>query len=411
MQQIRNQIVPGNRPQGGAISDFDDRGKKFTTFINGNAIKNLLTQSLGGPQQAAQLTSTLIAVVQGNPKLQMAPPMEILAGALRGEIGMGLSMILGDYSIIPYENKRSGTVTANFQLQVNGIKRMCIASGAYDKINCYEVREGEFKGYDQDTWEPIVVRNPDDEEREKLPIVGYYAFYRLSKSYNGFTNKVYWPYGKILRHADRYSKAFSLNIWNAIQSGAKSGKDEWGNTWYADKKRDGSPWYGDPTDEAHMKMCRKTVLKQLLSDGFAPKSTIIQQAISADTAAEQSDEPITYADQFDAMAREAALAAQMEAPRIEAAPDSIPAHPEQKPAEAASRASEGYAQPAPVQPAEPSAPQKRTRTAKKAEHPAPVQPTPPAPAPAPEQPDFPDMSGEPQFGPDDDDDPFGEPNW
>lgn len=322
-----NQIT--RRPQQtGAVADFDDRGKKFTTFINGGAIKNLLTQSLGGPQQAAQLTSTLIAVVQANEKLQKAPPMQILAGALRGEIGMGLSLILGDYSIIPYENRRDGTVTAQFQLQVNGIKRMCIASGAYEKINCYDVREGEFHGYDPDTWEPIVERNPDDEAREQLPIIGYYAFYRLSKSFNGFTSKIYWPYEKILKHADRYSKAFDLEIWKAIQNGAESGTDKWGKTWYADRKREGSPWYGNPKEESHMKMCRKTVLKQLLSDGFAPKSTIIQTAIAADNAEEADGEPVTYADEFDQMAREAALAAA----RDDAAPSAPSSLPEPAPA-------------------------------------------------------------------------------
>ena len=319
-----------SRAQTAAAADFDDRGKKFTSFINGNAIKNLLTQSLGGPQQAAQMTSTLISVVSQNEKLQLAPPMQILAGALRGEIGMGLSLVLGDYSIIPYENRKEGTVTAQFQLQVNGIKRMCIASGAYEKINCYDVRDGEFRGYDQDTWEPIVVRNPNDEEREQLPIVGYYAFYKLSKAYNGFTSKVYWPYGKILRHADRYSKAFDLSIWEAIQSGAKSGTDKWGKTWYADRKREGTPWYGDTTDEGHMKMCKKTVLKQLLSDGFAPKSTIIQNAIAIDNAAEASDEPVTYSDEYERMAQQAAFAAAEEAitaPQTQNAP-AIPAAPE-----------------------------------------------------------------------------------
>lgn len=317
----QNQIV---RSTQNAVADFDDRGKKFTTFINGNAIKNLLTQSLGGPQQAAQLTSTMIAVVQANEKLQKAPPMQILAGALRGEIGMGLSLILGDYSIIPYENRRDGTVTAQFQLQVNGIKRMCIHSGAYEKINCYDVREGEFHGYDPDTWEPIVERNPDDEAREQLPIIGYYAFYRLSKSFNFFTSKIYWPYEKILKHADRYSKAFDLEIWKAIQSGATSGTDKWGKTWYADRKREGSPWYGDPKEESHMKMCRKTVLKQLLSDGFAPKSTLIQQAIMADNAEEADDEPVVYGDEFDQIAREAALAQARDSGET-AEPEKLPA--------------------------------------------------------------------------------------
>ena len=319
----RNQIV--QRPQG-AGQDFDDRGKKFTTFINGNAIKNLLTQSLGGPQQAAQLTSTLISVVSQNEKLQKAPPMQILAAALRFEVGMGLSYVLGDYSIIPYENKKNGDVTAQGQLQVNGIKRMCIASGAYKKIDCFDVREGEFLGRDPDTREPII-KWLSDEEREQYPIIGYYAFYTLNDAYNGFTNKIYWTYDKILRHADRYSKAFDLEIWRQIQNGVKSGTDKWGKTWYADRKREGTPWYGDSTDDAHMKMCAKTMYKQLLGDGFAPKSTTIQNAIAADNAEEAGDEPVIYADTFDAMAREAALADARVQPQIEAgtAPNAYPA--------------------------------------------------------------------------------------
>lgn len=397
-----NQIA--QRPkqaQNSAIQDFDDRGKKFTQFVNGQAIKNLLSSSLGGPQQAAQLTSTMISVVSANEKLQLAPPMQILSAALRGEIGMGLSLVLGDYAIIPYEDKKKGTVTAQFQLQVNGIKRMCIASGAYDKINCYDVREGEFQGYDPDTWEPIVVRNPDDEEREQLPIVGYYAFYRLSKSYNGFTNKIYWPYEKILRHADRYSKAFDLNIYKQILSGVTSGKDSNGYTWYASSKRSGSPWYGEMMDEGHMKMCRKTVLKQLLSDGFAPKSTIIQAALAADNASEYSEEPITYADEFDRMAKEAALslAREQPVPQIEAAPNVVATEPAEIQAQAAPSA------PAPA----PAAPQtaRRGRPAGKTMQDmsgnAAMRPASPAPAPVyqdqPMMPDFPDMT---------DDDPFAE---
>lgn len=395
MARTANNQIAQRPQQGNVVTDFDDSGKKFTQFVNGQAIKNLLTNSLGGPQQAAQLTSTMISVVSANDKLQKAPPMQILSAALRGEIGMGLSLVLGDYSIIPYENKKDGTVTAQFQLQVNGLKRMCIASGAYDKINCYDVREGEFKGYDPDTWEPIVVRNPDDEEREQLPIVGYYAFYRLNQSYNGFTNKLYWSYDKILRHADRYSKAFDLSIWKEIQNGATSGKDSRGYTWYADSKRAGSPWYGEMTDEGHMKMCRKTVLKQLLSDGFAPKSTIIQAAIAADNASESSEEPITYADEFDRMAKEAALSLAREQPaaRIEAPlQDMAPSVPE------------NAAQVAPAPPVAASAEQPRRGRPSKAAMESSGNASPARPAPAGQNDgepsmfeDFPDMT---------DDDPF-----
>lgn len=331
----QNQIV--QRPQTqNAVSDFDDRGKKFTQFINGNAIKNLLAQSLGGPQAAAQVTSTLISVVSQNEKLQKAPPLQILAAALRFEVGMGLSLVLGDYSIIPYENKKTGEVTAQGQIQVNGIKRMCIASNAYSKIDCFDVREGEFLGRDPDTREPIF-KWKDDEEREQLPIVGYYAFYKLSGAYNGYTSKLYWTYDKILRHADRYSKAFDLEIWKQIQNGAESGKDKNGYTWYAWKKREGSPWYGDPTDDAQMKMCAKTLYKQLLGDGFAPKSTVLSTALSADNAEEQSDEPVVYGDEFDRIAKEAALEAAREPVNAELQPAQDMKPAEEKPVKSASR--------------------------------------------------------------------------
>lgn len=316
----QNQIM--QRPQN-AVSDWDDRGQKFTQFINKAAIKNLLSQSLGGPQAAAQVTSTLISQVSQNYKLQECKPMTILAAALRGEVAMGLSLALGDYAIIPYKD------TASFQLQVNGLKRLALNSKAYAKIDVFEVREGEFKGRDPVTREPIIQWIEDDDEREQLPIVGYYAFYKLNDQYNGFTSSLYWTRDKILRHADRYSKAFSLEKYNDLMAGKITG-------WDAEKLRNGSPWYGQPDEEAHMKMCKKTMIKQLLGDGFAPKSTALASAILADNAEESDGEPVVYGDEFDQIAREAALAAarepgqpevlpQPEAPQIPAPAPAAPA--------------------------------------------------------------------------------------
>ena len=58
---VNNQIAQRPQQAQNIAADYDDSGKKFTQFINGNALKNLLTQSLGGPMQAAQVTSTLIS--------------------------------------------------------------------------------------------------------------------------------------------------------------------------------------------------------------------------------------------------------------------------------------------------------------------------------------------------------------
>lgn len=305
----QNQIV--QRPQA-AAADFDDSKKKFTTFINGAAVKNLLSQSLGGPQAAAQVTATLISQVSANPKLQQCQPMTVLAAALRGEIGMGLSLVMGDYAIIPYGN------IAQFQLQVTGLKRLCMNSGAYKKIDCFDVRDGEFLGRDPETREPIF-QWKEDNEREQLPIVGYYAFYILNDTYNGYTSKLYWTYDKIMKHADRYSKAFSLEKYHDLLDGKLQ-------DWEIEKLRRGSPWYDEPTGDAHMKMCKKTLFKQLLGDGLAPKSAALAQAIASDDAMEASGEATYYGDEFDRMAKEAAIAAAKELPegKQEAKPEADP---------------------------------------------------------------------------------------
>lgn len=382
-RQANNQLVNHPAPQAGGMSAFDDRGQKFTTFINTNAVKNLLSQSLGGPQAAAQLTSTLISQVSANDRLKQCQPMTILSAALRGEIGMGLSLTLGDYAIVPYKD------TASFQLQVNGLKRLCLNSKAYRNIGCYEVREGEFKGRDPVTRAPVIQWIEDDEEREQLPIVGYYAFYVLNDSYNGFTNSIYWTHDTILRHADRYSKAFSLATYKSLLAGKITG-------WDAQKLRNGSPWYDEPTALPHMKMCMKTMLKQLLGDGFAPKSTALTAAVTDDDAQERDSEAVVYADEYAVMAREAVLAAQRESPVLEAA--SIPA-PVEKPVAAPE---------APVEP--PVEAKKRGRPAKQtaAEAPAaprtaPEQAPPPAQGPVNMMEDFPpeDYEGCPE-------DPFGD---
>ena len=379
-----NSLAPRGQG-GGAVNGFDDRGVKFTSFINGSAVKKLLTQSLGGPQQAAQVTSTLISQVSANEKLQQCQPMTILSAALRGEIGMGLSLVLGDYAIIPYGDQ------AQFQLQVNGLKRMCINSGAYEDINCFDVRDGEFAGRDPVTRAPIF-KWLDDEEREQLPIIGYYAFFKLNAKYNGLTRQIYWTHDKILRHADRYSKAFSLSIWQRMMNGETGGTDERGYKWTAAGKRAGSPWYGEPTDEAHKKMCMKTVLKQLLADGFAPKSTTIQTYMNADEAMDKSGEAVYYGDEFDRMAEGAAMTAAREslnAAQTQGAP-AMPPAPENP---AQGNVAAPVASPAPpAPPAEQTAPAKRGRPAKAGAAQAPA----PAPMPAPEQPPF-TMSDFPEF--------------
>ena len=270
--QARNQIVP--RSDG-----MTEQKKKPSEIFLSKGTLNLLQSSFGDMATARRVATTLLSVYQRTPKLQECKPETIIAAALEGEGSKNLSLSNGDYAIVPYGDK------ATFQIQVNGIKRLCLRSLAYADINAFDVREGEFKGRDPVTRRPIFEWIEDEDEREQLPIVGYYAFYKLNEKYNGFTQAIYWSHDKILRHADRYSKAFSLEKYKRLLSGKMSEKE-------ANWLRNGSPWYGDPTDEGHIKMCKKTVLKQLLSDGLAPKE--IADIVSEDNETERTGEAVKY---------------------------------------------------------------------------------------------------------------------
>lgn len=252
----------------------------FSTIINAPNTRAMIEKSIHNPEDVAAFVSTLISVVNATPKLRDCDAGSIISAGLRGEISMGLSVALGEYSIVPYGN------TAQFQIGANGLKRLCIRSKQYSKIGFYDVREGEMIGRDPITREPIFKWKEDD-ERESLPIIGYYGYYQLNEDNNNFFQCIYWTREKVLRHADRYSKAFNYNTYQKLINGELSADE-------ARKLQNGSPWYGLPTSEAHTKMCLKTIAKQLLNDGLAPKE--VRRAINIDNTEETSGEPVTYGD-------------------------------------------------------------------------------------------------------------------
>ena len=270
-----------------ANAQMQNKPRGFSSIITMPSNKTMIEKCIGDPERAASFISTLISVVNSNNQLQKCRPETIISAALRGEIGMSLSLALGEYGIVPYGD------IATFQLQAKGLQRLAIRSGAYSAIDFFDVREGEYEGRDPRTREPKFNWIEDEDEREKLPIVGYYGFYKLNAEHNGFFRCIYWTHNQILKHADKYSKAFSLKKYNAMISGEMSADE-------AKRLQSGSPWYAAPDEMAHQKMCIKTIAKQLLGDGLAPKEII--QAIAKDNAQEGSESPVIYGDGFDTFA-------------------------------------------------------------------------------------------------------------
>lgn len=240
----------------------------FSAAITSAAMQNMMLKSLRDERAVARITSTLISAVSASDQLKNCEPSTIVAAALRGE-GMGL--IFGNgYYVVPY-----GT-TATYLLSYKGYIQLAMSTGFYADIDCVEVREGEIEGRDRRTGKPIVnlAKYESDEERQSKPVIGYYGYFELK---NSMFRYEYWPMDRLLRHADRYSKAFSYEKFKAMQSGEMNPRD-------VEKLLNGSPWY-DPNG-GQDRMCRKTILRQLLNSGYAPLSPEVKTQLMEESRAE-----------------------------------------------------------------------------------------------------------------------------
>lgn len=237
----------------------------FELAIMSDSMQRMIQKSVPDAKTAARITGALIQIVNSSEKLQQCEPKTIISSALRGE-GMGL--ILGHgYYVVPY-----GTV-AQYQISYKGYVQLAMSTGFYADLDCVEVREGELKGINRRTCKPDVDFSVYGslEEREAHPVIGYYAYFELK---DGTFRSEYWSIDKLLRHADRYSPAFSLKTYQRMINGEMSASE-------VKQTKSGSPWYdvGGSQDT----MFRKTVMRKLLSGGYAPLSNEVRSAIASDT--------------------------------------------------------------------------------------------------------------------------------
>ena len=234
--------------------------KTFSSVISSEGAQKLIRASLRDDGAVKRFTGTLISVVNASEQLSACEPGSVISAALRGE---GAGLIYGQgYYVVPYG--KSATYITSYK----GWIQLAISTGMYADIDVLDVREGERKGRDPRTGKPIIDMSvyDTDEEREKHPIIGVKAYYILK---DGLYREEYWTMGEILRHANRYSQAFDINLYEKWQAGKSLTKDE------QYKVANGSPWYNNT-----LRMAKKTVLKSLLTSGFAPLSNEVKNMLN-----------------------------------------------------------------------------------------------------------------------------------
>ena len=236
----------------------------FSMAITASNTQQMISRALKNDKMAARFTSTLIGAVSASEALKACDPGSIIAAGLRGE-GMGLIYGHG-YYIVPY-----GSMAA-YLLAYKGYIQLAMSTGYYADIDCVEVREGELEGRSRRTGKPVInlAKYETDEERETHKVIGYYAYFELK---DGTFRYEYWSMDKLLRHADRYSPAFKLDKYKALINGELDAKEQ-------SKLLNGTPWYD--VNGGQDKMCRKTMLRQLLNSGYAPLSNEVRSYFSED---------------------------------------------------------------------------------------------------------------------------------
>ena len=187
----------------------------LTAYLTQDAVKNQINSVVGG-KNGTRFVSSIISAVQTTPALQECTNPSILSAALLGEaLNLSPSPQLGQFYMVPFDNRKKGCKEAQFQLGYKGYIQLAIRSGYYKKLNVLAIKEGELVHYDP--LEEVVEVNliEDDILREEAPTMGYYAMFEYE---NGFRKTMYWSKKKMLAHAEKYSllsiKTVVQSLWN-----------------------------------------------------------------------------------------------------------------------------------------------------------------------------------------------------
>lgn len=266
---VSNNISPNRKPT------------PFSAIISSDGYKKLINNTLRDPKRANRFVASVTSAVSANPALQKCDPASIVSSALLGEsLNLSPSPVLGQFYMVPYNDRKHNRTVAQFQLGVAGYKQLAIRSGQYRDIDAIEIHEGEYKGRDRETGKPIFEFIEDDSVRESAPVIGYLAYLEML---NGFKKSVYFSHEKMLNHADTYSAAFSRQKYEDLQAGKIPKSEAW---------KYSSPWYSGFTG-----MALKTVLRQLLSK-WAVLSIDMQTAITSDMGTINEDGSVDYVDNY-----------------------------------------------------------------------------------------------------------------
>lgn len=240
--------------------------QKFNRAITNNKTQEYLESVLG--ERKASFVNNLTALVANNANLQVCEPYTVMFAAMKATaLDLPLDNSLGFAYVIPYKDNKKGITVAQFQIGYKGFVQLSLRTNQFALIpHATDVRKGEFVGCNRLTGEYEFKFVEDDEERQKLEVIGYVSYFKLL---NGASSTLYMTKAEMEAHAMRYSQTYRSSNEYIKRS---------------------SKWSTD-----FDKMALKTVLKLNLSKN-APLSVELADAIQADQSVLKSIDKYEYMD-------------------------------------------------------------------------------------------------------------------
>ena len=204
----------------------------MNTVLDGNGMRKRFDELLG--KRAPQFISSIVSTVNADQGLQKAmvdSPLTVVQSALKGAtFDLPVDPTLGYGYMVSFRNGKTGKYEAQYIIGYRGMLQLALRTGAYSRVpDAVDVREGELVHYDRLTGDAEFSWIEDEDEREKLPIIGYAGYFRLK---NGAEKTIYMTKKQIENHERKNRKGEYMGMG-------------WKNDWDA--------------------MARKTVIRRLLS--------------------------------------------------------------------------------------------------------------------------------------------------
>ena len=202
--------VQANKPE---VKAQQSVNTMLNSLLDGEKMRKRFDDILG--KRTPQFLNSLVSMINDNKDLQQAfyeSPMSVIKSALQAATyDLPIDPTLGFAYIVPFNNtvkEVDGSYTkkkaATFVIGYKGMTQLCLRTGAYSRIpDAVDVRQGELLSYDRLTGDAVFQWIEDEDEREKLPIVGYAGYFRLK---NGAEKTIYMSVKQIEAHEKKNRK-------------------------------------------------------------------------------------------------------------------------------------------------------------------------------------------------------------